>query len=511
MTRALSQPVATTASTEVDDVRGPARTSALLGAILVTHRYLAIGVGLLMTLWCLSGFVMMYQGYPQLTEAERIKGLAPLQLANCCNVAELPFADDVQAPDVRIEMLLGAPVLRIAAPRSPARTFDLRTGLATPELDAAQALEVAREYGLRHALGGAPRLVGTVDIDQWTIQSARRHQPLYLVAFDDRAASEIYVSGLTGEVIQDTNRRERVLSWLGAVPHWLYPTKLRQNGPLWSDIVIYTSLVGTFLAITGLYVGIARFRRRCDGRWGSPFRGWWYWHHIGGLIFGVLTLTWVFSGLMTMNPWGALVGGGASDHVRTIRGEATWAEAKKLLGSAAALPEHEFVQLTSAPFDGRFHALAVGADGTRARLDVTGSTVAPLRHAEIDEAVAKLGVAVAESVLLENEDGYYYGHKSEVDLPVYRVILGDEQRTRLYIHPLTGRTRGVDATMRTARWIRFGLHDFDFAGLRVRPIWDVVVLLLLAGVTAVCITGTWLAWKRVRLDFRRLRRTLQSR
>jgi hypothetical protein len=27
----------------------------------------------------------------------------------------------------------------------------------------------------------------------------------------------------------------------------------------------------------------------------SPYRGWLYWHHMTGLVFGVLTLTWVFS------------------------------------------------------------------------------------------------------------------------------------------------------------------------------------------------------------------------
>ncbi|HEX6994425.1 MAG TPA: hypothetical protein VF339_09805 [Gammaproteobacteria bacterium] len=70
-------------------------------------------------------------------------------------------------------------------------------------------------------------------------------------------------------------------------------------------------MLGTFLAAVGLYVGVARFRRRGrHGRPGSPYFGWWYWHHVSGLVFGVLALTWVFSGLMTMNPWGMLAGGG---------------------------------------------------------------------------------------------------------------------------------------------------------------------------------------------------------
>lgn len=40
----------------------------------------------------------------------------------------------------------------------------------------------------------------------------------------------------------------------------------------------------------------------------------------------------------------------------------------------------------------------------------------------------------------------------------------------------------------------------------MRPIWDIVLLPLLAGVTAVCVSGTWMALKRLRHDYRRVRR-----
>jgi hypothetical protein len=36
--------------------------------------------------------------------------------------------------------------------------------------------------------------------------------------------------------------------------------------------------------------------------------------------------------------------------------------------------------------------------------------------------------------------------------------------------------------------------------LRVRPVWDLVVLLLLAGVTGVCVTGAWLGIQRIVRD-----------
>ncbi len=487
---------------------------SVLGTVLVFHRYLAVAVGVLMTLWCLSGFVMMYQGYPRLTEDERRAGLAPLDFMECCAATELPFADDAQAPDqLRIEMLLGKPVLRVAGgfggSSSAAGTFDLATGSRVPELATHEVWMVASDFGRRRALGVA-RFVEPVEIDQWTVQTARRYRPIYRVGFGDAAGTEIYVSGASGEVFQDTTRRERVFNWFGAIPHWLYPTQLRRNGPVWSEVVIWTSLLGTFLTVTGLYVGIARLRRR-RGRLGSPFRGLWYWHHISGLIFGAFTLTWVFSGLLTMNPWGTLVGTGAFDHIGTIKGAAAWRDVKQLVANASTtLADDRLVQISSAVFDGHFHALAFDADGGRVRLDRTGLP-SSLQPEDIDGAVARLGISVAEARLLEEEDSYYYRHKNETELPVYRVTLGDAERTLLYVNPATGGIRGVDATGRASRWLRVGLHDLDFAGLRIRPIWDLVVGLLLLGVTATCAIGTWLAVKRLRRDFLWLKRLFAPR
>lgn len=476
--------------------------------ILPVHRYLAVTVGLLMTLWCLSGFVMMYQAYPALTEAERLRGLEPLDLAGCCDLGALDGDDAAPAPGFRIEMLGGDPVLRLGA--GGADAWNLRTGRPVHTLTAHGVLDVARRYGRGHDIDGAPRSLGTIEIDQWTVQMARRNRPVHKIAFDDAAATEIYVSGASGQVIQDTTRRERVLTWLGAIPHWLYPLELRQNGRLWTEIVVWTSVIGTFLAATGLYVGLVRLshaRRRA--RW-SPYRGWWFWHHMAGLVFGVLTLTWVFSGLLTMNPWGTLARGGPS-YGRDLTGTPAWGELERLVGALESGPGvgSDIVQLESAPFDGRLHVLAHGADGSRLRLDASGHA-APLERADVEAALAKLSTPIRSLEVLEHEDSFYYGHKGTVDLPVYRALLDDAESTRVYVNPTTGSVRTVGATQRTSRWIRTGLHDLDFAGLRARPVWDLVVIPLLAGVTLVCITGTWMALKRIRHDARRVRRRLRT-
>ncbi len=62
----------------------------MLRLVLLIHRYLAVAVGLVMAMWCLSGFVMMYQPFPSFTAAERLAGLAPLRLEKCCQTAFLP-------------------------------------------------------------------------------------------------------------------------------------------------------------------------------------------------------------------------------------------------------------------------------------------------------------------------------------------------------------------------------------------------------------------------------------
>ena len=495
--------------------------------ILLIHRYLGIAVGALMTLWCLSGFVMMYQAYPELTEAERLAGLAPLDLSGCCEPGPFDLDPASPSPAFRVEMLNGEPVLRLGGPR-PLGAVGLVTGEPLRELEGAEVLRVAAEYGRGHGIAGEPRPLGIVDEDQWTVQTAWRNQPAHHIAFDDAAGTEIYVSGSTGQVFQDTTRRERVLTWLGAIPHWLYPLVLRRNGPLWSEIVIWASVVGTFLTVTGLYVGFTRFVHARKRNRVSPYRGWWYWHHMAGLVFGVLTLTWVFSGLMTMSPWGVFEGG--TEYGSGIRGQGRWGDTLRFLdASRDALPAGEFVKLESAPFGDRLYVVATRADGSAVRLDAEARP-APMTRAEVEQAIGEalarsVGNSVGESgeesvagpapiaelELMHTEDSFYYGHKRTVELPVYRAILNDDEATRLYVSPTRGAVRTVGPSRRAARWIRTGLHDLDFAGLRTRPVWDIVVAVLLAGVTVVCATGTWMGIRRIRADFRRAVRRFRQR
>ena len=84
-----------------------------------------------------------------------------------------------------------------------------------------------------------------------------------------------------------------------------------------------------------------------------PYRGLFYWHHVTGLVFGVVTLTWVVSGLVSMNPWGFLDSRGSGEATLIQGDPPKWREVKASLEALRARPElAHVVSLTSALFYG---------------------------------------------------------------------------------------------------------------------------------------------------------------
>jgi hypothetical protein len=216
---------------------------------------------------------------------------------------------------------------------------------------------------------------------------------------------------------------------------------------------------------------------------------------VPGLVFGIFALTWVASGLVSMNPWGLFESGAANPIATEISGSHVKASIRALAG--AALPAN-VVSVDSAPFGGQLYLVMSSRDGSRTRLDAQG-TPAPLARADVKDFLKTLGAASMPE-LITSEDAYYFTHHREIALlPAYRAILGDEQRTRLYIDPISGVVlSAVDSNSRRYRWLHEGLHRMDFTPtLRARPVWDGVMLFLMCGVATVCSTGAILGIRRL--------------
>ena len=453
-----------------------------------------------MLMWCASGVVMLFVHYPELDEGHRVQALAPIDWRGCCQFP--PVAASQPIANASVEALAGTPMLRLEPEGGPPAMFDLRTGAPVTKVGQDVAEAVAAGYGPLDELR-------IVDRDQWTVSGEfNPHRPLYKVALADRARTEIYVSSKTGEAVQATTGAGRFWNWLGSVPHWLYPTVLRSHPAVWTQVVIWTSLLGCFLTATGLYVGWAAFRPFGDRRW-SGYRRVWLWHHLAGLVFGVLTLTWVASGLVSMNPWGFLEGsGGGAARARLQGPHPTWAQVRDAIsGLAAHPPAGPTLRVSTAPFGGKLYLVSAGLGGQLVRHDGAGAPIS-LSAADLADAARRLadGRTISSATVVTRQDAYYFSHHSTVRLPAYRLILKGGERD--YLDPRTGQLLArFDADARGYRWLHEGLHRWDFVpGARQGPVWAAVMVLLLSGVTLGVGAGVWLSWKAALRDLRRLTR-----
>jgi hypothetical protein len=495
----------------------PHSRGRLLRALLVLHRWMGVIIGAVMTLWCLTGFVMLYVDYPRLLPSEQVQGLSPLHLPAGSNLSRITLPPDTRLASARLEMIAGKPVLRVVPEKNDGRaiwqmratpqSYDIGTGAPLAPLSREDLGKVGTEFGHNIGIGGPVAAITPISVDQWTVQAFRANRPLYRIDYADAAGSTAYIAGLTGEVVQKTTRFQRFWGWLGAVPHWLYPTVLRQDPDAWSQVVIWTSLTGSFLTVTGIWVGICRLRRRKNGAIGSPYRGLWWWHHMAGLAFGLLALTWVGSGLLSMSPWGLLDSDAGLAERQRLAGPMRWADMQAALVNMNQLPTNT-VRVESAPLGGGLALVAIAADGRIVRLNSSGKPAILTRA--IIAAALRNGPRVASLSLLSEGDSYYYAHKEPVRLPVWRAVLADRQATRLYIDASSGTLlRAVDGTGRAERWLWNAPHSFDLPGLRQSPLRDIIILPLLAAVTLVCGTGAWMGMRKLGRDLWRIRRRIR--
>jgi hypothetical protein len=366
--------------------------------------------------------------------------------------------------------------------------------------------------------------------DQWTVGGDFRGEGrLFKYSFAD--GQEVYVSQTSGQVLQYTTRASRLGAYFGAIPHWLYFTPLRKNVKLWSRIVIWSSGIGTLMAISGLIVGLLVYspsnRYRYAGEPAAiPYSGTKRLHMIFGLFFGIVACTWAFSGMLSMDPFPSLVPGAAPDELRisnALRGESIDLSSFSAMPPTGALeslpPGLRVKELELISFAGEPVYIAGGVLGKN---EEPKSWIVPVhgtpqemfeRDRMVDvirKALLKSGepATLVESRMVNRYDAYYLDRTGNRDgdrpLPVLFVRIKGESDAGYYagyyIDPRTARIVGRYAPDAWSnRWLYHGLHSLNFPWLyNYRPAWDIVVLLLLAGGTTLSVTSAILAWKLLR-------------
>lgn len=475
------------------------------------HRWLGIFLCLLMALWFVSGLVMMYVGYPKLTPREHLAHLPPLLLQDCCvPLAQVLAATGQSAApmSIRLTTVAGEPrfVVRFA---TGAVAVDARSGKRIDSVTPAEAVAAAQPFAAERAV----HYQASVSEDAWTHSRALDgDRPLHRVGLDD--GTLLYVSGRSGEVVRDATFTERTWNWLGAWLHWVYPLRGGVLDRWWSDAVIYLSVAATLMTLLGMVVGILRWRFATPYRSGarSPYKGLARWHHIGGLLFGGLALAWIFSGLMSMNPW-RLLDSATPLNLAPYQGGALQAEAFSL-GPEQALPRFNAMglqvhELHWHMLGGRGYLLGLDGSGASALLAMDASTPQwGLDEADVLRAAQAIRPEDVPTVeRLTAYDFYYYaraehsmtGHL-ERPLPILRVRFNDPAQTWLHLDPRTGALLGrMDEGQRTSRWLFALLHSWDWLPLlQNRPLWDGWMWLASLGGLLICLSGTVMGWRRLR-------------
>lgn len=467
------------------------------------HRWIGIGACLLFLVWFLSGLVMVYVPFPSLTTTERLDGLPALHWnAVRISPADAVHAANLQAPlrSMALEMAAGDAVWRVTPAHGSQVTISATTGERLTSFDSAHAARTAGAFGRSPVMQ-----VETLDRDQWTVAGTfDAHRPLRRARLEGPAQRDLYVSSRTGAVVLDTDANERFWNWIGSVPHWIYPTVLRQNNPAWRQVVMWVSGPCILVAITGIWIGILRTRvgaRRFPGGRMTPYRGWMLWHHVAGLVGGITLTTWIFSGWLSVDPFRLFFGGSGLS-----------AEAVATYTTATAVPAIDPARLAAAsgPDAKRLELFWVAGRPWLSIETVNRSTVldaGTLRPARVDRdalvaAASTLvpGAPIADVATLTAPDAYWYAVGALPPLPVLRVRFGDPAGTWLHLDPATGRLLGsIDRRGRAYRWAYDLLHKWDLSGLTLnRPAWDALLWALsLVGIVT-SVSGVWIGWLRLR-------------
>lgn len=510
--------------------------------LFLFHRWAGITLCLFFAAWFLSGLFMMYVEFPRLDQNERLAGLPALDFssarlspaeavavlrqadfsvvgtprANQLNSPAYPYAPLTTPTSVRLGMLLDRPVYHVSAGRAQPRTVFADNGELLNQVSPSLAAQVAADFAARAQwLNSADpdplSFLGTVQTDQWTLSAVlNAHRPLLHFALNDRYGTELYVSSSSGEVVRDSQQLERALNYFGAVTHWLYPTFVRRYPQLWSWIVEILSGVGVVLALSGLWLGLLRWKRNPrPGKPSVPYRGLMRWHYFAGASFGLVTVTWVFSGLLSMNPGGLNPSRAPSADQQAVMTGIDQPLRIQDFNHTIHFLGDDAVEASLMHRHGEALNLVTHRDGSRAQWSARGN---PAEWANLERLKALAPnllptASVDDMQLLTRYDNYYYTRRPERGghpLPVLRVIFNDSANTWFHIDATTGRLMERSTTTnRVYRWLYNGLHSWDILWLwERRPLWDIAVISFSLGGFFLSILGVMVGWRRLRYRVR---------
>ncbi|WP_440880396.1 PepSY domain-containing protein [Tenacibaculum sp. C7A-26P2] len=463
------------------------------------HHYLGTFFFIMFLIWFLSGFVMMYKSFPFLSQKKRIEHNQVVSLEESSLVHPSIVFEEYQQESnnsLRVNTILGKTVYHLVTNEGKlvSRFAHNKKGI---KINKPLAIKIARNF-----TGINSNAIATVlnKVDQWIPRPRYlKHLPVYKVKFKDHLNTFVHISSQTGEVLSQTSYTDRLWAWLGPIPHWLYLKEIRSCKTLWSQLCIWLSLLGFIMSLSGIITGVARYRKKPKARFKRYKNKWYNVHYYTGLVFGLFICTWIFSGFMSMSPFnwsqGAILSAkgsklwhGRSDYLKNITDE-EWTNFKHSIMSKSVKEAH------FSSFSGKLFSIQFQTNLTSS---ICLSNLSyRLSEADLSEQVNYLDTVdfVYNIEQIKDYDNYYYDRHNNKKLPVYKVSTKND--IVYYVDPANGKMLlRSDIKNKLERWLYHGLHSLDFHFLiNNRPLWDIVMILLLLGGTTVSLTAAGLGIK----------------
>jgi hypothetical protein len=470
--------------------------------LTLVHRWLGIAVCLLFTMWFASGIVMHFVPFPVLNEAARIEGLAPLDMVRVLHgpteVVRASGRADVTR--IRLTQRSDGPVYLLSGASGlvALHADDLADAAVRSE---ALAVAIAADHARRRGIEATrAAFADLADFDQWTVAGDfNRHHQLYRVALNDEPGTELYVSSVTGEVVQGTTRFQRGWNYFGSVAHWIYPVALRSRPALWEATLWSISSVALIAALAGCVLGLSKVKV-ARYRLLSPYSGWHWWHHMLGLLCATFVLTWIFSGWLSMDSGLLFSTGSLNAQEKSVMSSAlTW----ETLPAQDKWPvSGEVREIEWFAIDQKFYRRERTGVATQLLFPVSGSdeTQPPtefLGPREVGAFVERFAGGCKAPIVVDANDDYAITSRMP-NAPVYRSVCGE---VWYHIDGADGRIlERSDPSRRAYRWLYSALHTMDFPALASRPQLSGALIVTLCGLGFVfSLTGVVIAWRRLRI------------
>ncbi len=471
--------------------------------LVFIHRWIGVGLCLFFSAWFLSGMVMIFKPYPSLSEVERLKRSEVIQYSeDILSISKLKSFQEENPSKATLISKLGEPYYWWKSDANDRITVVNAITGDTPNFKQDQIHEIANYFYPDKPVESIN--VG-IEYDQWIVSNRfDPYRPFYRVDYSDELNTHIYVSSRNGQVLQQTNQNQRAWNYIGSVVHWIYPTVIRKNWILWDQIVWWLALVGIVSAFTGITLGVIKAIRAKSGL--SEYSGWLYWHHVGGLLAGLIVLSWIFSGWLSMDHGRIFSKPDPTiSQLQAYNGGALELNLQPLKSLEAVIFPHineiELRVIAGLPYLFSKSSKKGFQTWLRDSNKIWQLQENGLSRALIQKAIQSAwpNAEIIEVENISNNDVYANLRESSMPSSTLRVVLDNNEKTWIHIDKYSGEIISVmDSGRRLYRWLFNGLHSFDFPSLISRPtLWYCVILTFLGLGFLFSTTGVILGVRRL--------------